>query len=346
MCGQNERQALAEKLKGQKLTIPDMRPIFAHWPGGQNENYEVVKGVIEKELRSQPLDEDAIRGWNPALLAATWWPTAASKQYRVLTDLVIWFGVWDDVVEKLGSDQEAAEHMRSETKAVVRQTLLLGPTADGPVPNPLMTGFGSIAKEVCAVLDEEQRGRLVGHFNKYIDATQLEAEADQGTDIPSLEKYWEVRKLSSGMPILLGFSEYALQVKLPTSLVDSAQYQTLWEVAIVINSIVNDLISFKKEMKQGSILSSVAILYHRLDNLNAAVEASLGYLKELISEFDRTAEMVLDGFPVDSREFDVVSRSIDSMRMVNTGNLEWSLQVKRYGVLEGMTEKGQIEFIL
>lgn len=52
MCGQNERQALAEKLKGQKLTIPDMRPIFAHWPGGQNENYEVVKGVIEKELRS------------------------------------------------------------------------------------------------------------------------------------------------------------------------------------------------------------------------------------------------------------------------------------------------------
>lgn len=44
--------------------------------------------------------------------------------------------------------------MRSETKAVVRQTLLLGPTADGPIPNPLMTGFGSIAKDVCAVLDE------------------------------------------------------------------------------------------------------------------------------------------------------------------------------------------------
>lgn len=71
----------------------------------------------------------------------------------------------------------------------------------------------------------------------------------------------------------------------------------------------------------------MAILYHRLDNLDAAVEASLGYLKELISEFDRTAEMVLDGFPVDSREFDVVSRSIDSMRMVNTGNLEWRYAV-------------------
>lgn len=30
----------------------------------------------------------------------------------------------------------------------------------------------------------------------------------------------------------------------------------------------------------------------------------------------------------------------------STANILISLQVKRYGVLEGMTEKGQIEFIL
>lgn len=53
----------------------------------------------------------------------------------------------------------------------------------------------------------EQLEALAGYFDKYIDATQLEAEADQGTDIPSLEKYWEVRKLSSGMPLFLGMSE-------------------------------------------------------------------------------------------------------------------------------------------
>lgn len=51
MCSQNDREALAGRLKGQKLVIPDMKPMFAHWPGGLNENYQVVKKIIEKELR-------------------------------------------------------------------------------------------------------------------------------------------------------------------------------------------------------------------------------------------------------------------------------------------------------
>lgn len=46
----NEKELVAKRLKGQRLVIPDMRPIFAHWPRGQNENYQVVKDIIEKRL--------------------------------------------------------------------------------------------------------------------------------------------------------------------------------------------------------------------------------------------------------------------------------------------------------
>ncbi|KAK7743640.1 hypothetical protein SLS62_010543 [Diatrype stigma] len=324
MCGENEREALAKRLKGQKLVIPNMQPIFANWPGGQNENYPEIKAVFDKEFR-------------------TWWPTATKRRYRVLTDFIIWFCVWDDAIEQLGtSDQNhnrgAAERLRAETKAFVKE-VLLSPAATAATaaavagnkganhvtaPNPLLISLGSIGEELRTNLDEEQRGALAGYFDKYIDATQLEAEADQGTDIPSLEKYWEVRKLSSGMPLLLGLSEYAHQIKLPIRPVNSTQYRELWDTAIVINSIVNDLISFKKEMKAGSLLSSVAILYHQLDDLDAAVQISLDHLKELVSEFDRTAEAVLRSVPAGSSEFYAVSKDIDSMRTVNTGNLNWS----------------------
>lgn len=75
--------------------------------------------------------------------------------------------------------------------------------------------------------------------------------------------------------------------------------------------------------KAGSLLSSVAILYHQLDDLDAAVQTSLDHLKELVGEFDRTADAVLKSIPAGSSEFAAVSKDIDSMRTVNTGNLNW-----------------------
>ncbi len=54
-----------------------------------------------------------------------------------------------------------------------------------------------------------------------------------------------------------------------------------------------------------------------------AVRASLNRLEELVGEYDRAAETVLAGIPSGSRDFDAVSRAIELMRMLNTGNLEW-----------------------
>ena len=85
-----------------------------------------------------------------------------------MTDLVIWFGVWDDAIEQLGSDTDAAERLRAETKGLVRQALcfdqeeragdahLLKGGADGALSHssPLVKRFEGIAKEVRAFLDE------------------------------------------------------------------------------------------------------------------------------------------------------------------------------------------------
>jgi hypothetical protein len=59
------------------------------------------------------------------------------------------------------------------------------------------------------IVSTDQLRILLGHFDRYIDATRLEAEAERGTDVPGLKEYWEVRILTSGMGTLLGLSEYA-----------------------------------------------------------------------------------------------------------------------------------------
>ncbi|KAI0841240.1 terpenoid synthase [Hypoxylon sp. FL0890] len=372
MCHYNEKELLSKRLKGQKLVIPDMRPIFAHWPRGQNENYQAMKDMIDERLATQSTNEENRRAFNdanPALLAATWWPTSSKDHYRILIDLIMWFGYWDDLAEKLTHDPNAAEELRSSTKTLVRQALSLGDTEEEymAISNPLILDFKSIAEEICKVYDEEQRRSLLTHFDRYIDSTRLEAEAHLSEKLPSLKRYWEVRILTSGMGALLAFTEFAAQVKLPSRIVSSTAYETLWMTTIVINSIVNDLVSFKKEMRAGSVLSSVAILYQQVDNLDAAVHMSLAHLRILVEEFDRTANTILSNFPLSIDEVEAVSKVIDALRMVNTGNLEWrfvprlkdrlsgfgictnilfSLQSKRYGIDQFRTHNGQIELVL
>ncbi|KAI1155245.1 isoprenoid synthase domain-containing protein [Nemania diffusa] len=346
----NERLLLAQKLSGQKLFIPDMRPILSHWPCSQHKDYEVVKKALDKRfaLVTNRMNQKALSDADPALLAARWWPTAPKKSYRVMTDLVIWFGLWDDVIESLANDAVAAESLRVSTKDFIRTTLGL---AEGnevtTTTNPLIQSFQPIAAEACAFYNKDQRRILLDHFDQYIDATKLEAEAERSINIPNLKDYWEVRILTSGMGTLLGLSEYAQNVQLPPNFTQSKEYNTLWVTAVVINSIVNDLLSLKKEMAAQSVVNSVAILFHQYGDLDVAVEMSLGHIRQLVVLFDRTANDVLGSADTfDECELDAIAKIIDLMRTVNTGNLEWSLHAKRYGVEQHLTEDGAIELIL
>jgi hypothetical protein len=79
-----------------------------------------------------------------------WWPTASVKTYRVMTDLVIWFGLWDDVIERLADD--AAESLRVSTKDFIRRGLGLAEDDDevSGTTNPLIRSFQPIAAEARA----------------------------------------------------------------------------------------------------------------------------------------------------------------------------------------------------
>lgn len=72
------------------------------------------------------------------------------KSYRVMTDLVIWFGLWDDMIERLADDTAAAESLRVSTKDFIRTALGL---ADGKkattTVHPLIQSFQPIAAEAC-----------------------------------------------------------------------------------------------------------------------------------------------------------------------------------------------------
>lgn len=42
--------SLRARLKGQTLRIPDLRPLFSHWPTALSPNYHELTEIIEAEL--------------------------------------------------------------------------------------------------------------------------------------------------------------------------------------------------------------------------------------------------------------------------------------------------------
>lgn len=84
------------------------------------------------------------------------------------------------------------------------------------------------------------------------------------------------------------------------------------------------MISLKKEMRAGSVLSSVAIMFHESGgDLDLAVRLSVEHIRQLVEVYDTTATMLLFDLVGDQETCRALTKVIDLFRMVNTGNLEW-----------------------
>lgn len=109
-----------------------------------------------------------------------------------MTDLVIWFGVWDDIIEQLGSDADAAERLRADTKALVRRDLTSLPQGDWDGLNhntlshsSLARRFAVIATEVRAFLDEGTMSPSIPSFGFRITLSSLRSRSTKLTYWPS-----------------------------------------------------------------------------------------------------------------------------------------------------------------
>lgn len=48
---QNPRQRLLESLRGQELHVPDLQPLFKHWPQSVNPNLDRLRKDVDERLK-------------------------------------------------------------------------------------------------------------------------------------------------------------------------------------------------------------------------------------------------------------------------------------------------------
>ena len=78
---------------------------------------------------------------------------------------------------------------------------------------------------------------------------------------PRVEEYMPIRGVSSGQPLCATMSEYELGLELDDETVGDPLVKQLREVACNYCSVVNDILSFRKEFSIGDVLNLLPLLH-------------------------------------------------------------------------------------
>ncbi|KAF2824416.1 hypothetical protein CC86DRAFT_408494 [Ophiobolus disseminans] len=133
---QAERNALLSSLRGQTIRIPDLVPLFKHWPTKTNSGLDRI--LHELQITDVGIFSSKI------------WPCAAPEKLQIVAYLSIWLFKWDDEIDHsdgtLWGEFGAAQIYRDQTLEYMAVSLGLHDGSHDPaITNPIILGFGPIA---------------------------------------------------------------------------------------------------------------------------------------------------------------------------------------------------------
>ncbi len=101
---------------------------------------------------------------------------------------------------------------------------------------------------------------------------------------------------------------------------------------------MNDLFSLRRELRYPFYNNAVAVLYHKHQNLQAAVDEAYTIIQRSAETLETAARRAVERYP----ERHDLTKWINGAKTMVTGNMAWSMHIKRYNLnvadLDGTTE--------
>jgi hypothetical protein len=339
---QAERIRLLSSLRDQTIHIPDLVPLFSHWPTKTNSALDHLRLEAQDWLhRTTPpgpvLSELLISDFG--FFGATWWPCASFERLRIVTYLSIWLFVWDDEIDHsdgtMCDEFGAAQAYRNQTLAYMRYSLGLEDILHDPsITNPIILNFAPVGDALRSIYTREQRQRVYDTMQFFMNMSEHEQRLRLSGAIPSVEEFWRYRLGSSAVPVCLAFNELSWEgMDLPRDFYEDADVKKIQKYTNTIVSTVNDLLSLKKEIRRGAIDSLIPIYLHKVGDLQTAVDIVVAFLAGEIKAMDEAALSLFKRYETaDEYLKRQVKDYVDGCKHYTTGNLTWSLETGRYGV--------------
>ncbi|KAK4444665.1 isoprenoid synthase domain-containing protein [Podospora aff. communis PSN243] len=349
-------------LKGQTFHIPGLTPLFLSWKQGVNPYYERVRQFMDEQLAGLIKDEAVLRKMRMgdlALFTCCLLPEADYETLEIAALYTIWAFLWDDVVdgseaEGKGSESEVrkAEQYRDASYPFVKFHLIGASKeeVEPPAPNPACGLFAEVASRLrLACRDEAQIVAFCASIKAYMEACVVEARCRVSGVLPSEEQFYEFRLQTSAVGMLLDLSGMLNRVRLPAEVMAMSEVRHLRTHANKIGIIINELFSFKKELKDAVPLNLIPIVmqYHNLD-LASAASHIIGLLRAHARDFDHGASAFRSGVALQhgNDTAEQADRLIGVYQSLVTCVLTFSIQSPRYGVLRDRQKDGSFRITL
>ncbi|GAB1315889.1 hypothetical protein MFIFM68171_06099 [Madurella fahalii] len=356
--GASQSSAPLLDLRGSRLYIPNLGPIFASWKQGVNPLHGRVKQAVDARL-------DALVGGNEkalakikaadlGLFASGLFPDAPYQILEIVAFYCVWLFLWDDVIDGAADDGEgglaAAEYCR-ESVAFVRYHLGLGEpgAAEPSAPTKVCESFAEVGRRVGEFCGPAERAELFEHLREYMEACVVEHRWRSSGDVPSVDEFFSWRLKTSSVDILLDFCRILNRIFLPEDILKSRELGAMGLDVNKLLILINELFSLKKELKDGPFTNLIPITMWELGtDLSSAVRQVTQDIYNCIHDFDNSAFALRETTSKERGEANAegLSRLIEAYQAIATSVFNFSVQSPRYGTLEDRREDGSFVIVL
>ncbi|KAK2589502.1 hypothetical protein QQS21_012823 [Conoideocrella luteorostrata] len=298
-----ERGPLLDLLRGRTVRIPNLKALFNHWPCGRSPHYEALIPVVDLRLESlvhDPVKLKKLKSADFALFTSCWWPLADFERSRIVAYFVIWLFLWDDEIDEssgsLTNDFNNSQTYRARTFEFVEQCLgLKNHNLAGQDLHPFISSFEPIGQALYVAYTRSQAQKFMVEMQVFMDASETEQHTRLDGGVMDLETYWKVRLGTSAVGLCSAMIEYVNHTTIPVDVATSLQMQIIWHETNMIVSIVNDVLSLKKELRKDGIDSLVPLTVAAGTPPQEAISRAVADIRSCVLRFDKAANTLIQG---------------------------------------------------
>ncbi|MFE9658512.1 epi-isozizaene synthase [Streptomyces sp. NPDC005955] len=256
------------------------RQVHPYWP----ELQEVTRAwLLEKRL--MPADKVAryADGLRYTDLMAGYYIGAPTDVLQAIADYSAWFFVWDD-----RHDRDVV-HGRGAAWGRLRQRLheaLDAPWHHLHHEDALVAAFADSMVRLYSFLGESWNARFSGHFHEVIEAYDTEFQNRTTGQVPTVDEYLELRRLTFAHWIWLDLLEPAARYEIPQHVREHSAYRRAGLACQNFAAWYNDLCSLPKEIAGDEYHNlGISLIRHEGMTLEDAVAEVRRRVGDCITEF-------------------------------------------------------------
>ncbi|KAI1419590.1 Presilphiperfolan-8-beta-ol synthase [Xylaria sp. FL1777] len=333
-----EPDAVKKPERPSSVRVPDLFSSIMSSRPVVNPNYFKVKAEGDRWITKIMNMDEKTSSRNTRVdlcfLASIWAPDADEEALRMMLDWNHWVFLFDDQFDEghLKEDPIAAQEEVDRTMAIMENDAYLYTAEENPIRYVFQTCWQRLVKRASPATELQQRYK--DQHKRFFDQLVVQVERFvRGEALKSdIDSYIDMRRGTIGAYPAISVAEYGQGLRLPEDVFQHNSLQECMRVSADLVLLVNDLLSYRKDLELGVDYNLISILSEQNKTIQEAVDTIGALIDNCYKRwYTALAEMPSYGEQIDSQVLDFV----EVCRFVALGNLHWSFKTGRYLGPEG-----------